>query len=152
VEDLDRLKALEDRLQALADRKAIEDCVCRYKCEAEADLLRRVLAGEEPSTYSRAGMQMDLQDGRVLRELTDFESTVVSACKIEGSTATAESLRIGIYASLSDAQRHVIGLKLKDVLELHSQNWRVISRHIQLQANIVGADAPAQTSIQPMLN
>lgn len=150
--DLDRLQALEDRLQALADRKAIEDSVCRYKSEAEADLLRRVLTGDEPSSDNINELPLDLRDGRVLDELTDFESTFVSTCKIEGSTATAESLRIGIYASLSDTRRYVIGLNLKDVLELRSLNWRVVSRHIQLRASIVGADVPGQILTQRMLN
>jgi hypothetical protein len=152
VEDLERLKALEDRIQALADRKAIEECVCRHKSGAEADLVRRILTGDEPAISSIGELRIDLRDGRVLEELTDFESTVVSTCKIDGSTATTESLRISIYASLSDTRRYVIGLNLKDVLELRSLNWRVVSRHIQLQASIVGADVPSQTLMQQTIN
>lgn len=140
----DRLAALEGQLQELKDRSAIEDCARRYNGDAEASLVRRILTSDIVGEPWDGGHSPNLAGEIDLSFISiEFETTALGNCVIEGQSATAESVRIGIYFSRLSDRRHVVSLRLRDVLKRTENGWEVVARTAALQAALLAERSPA---------
>jgi hypothetical protein len=133
----DRLAALEARLQDLTDRQAIVQCAQQHNGSAEASLIWPIL------TCDIADGSLDAADFAVPEGVIDtsdfsieFQTTTVVDCAIDGQSATAQSIRIGIYVSQFSDRRHVVGLRLEDVLKRAENGWEIVSRTAALEATL----------------
>lgn len=142
----DRLAALEAKMQELADRQAIFDCIKRnsrgndrfdvdlvtssYHADGLHELGRKQISGREYGEHAN----------RVHGGLFDanLHNVTMHMCEIDGDVAHAESYSLGVFLDKGGETGRMLAGRYLDRLEKRDGEWRIALRRATVEIAIEG--------------
>jgi len=142
----DRLQELERKLQYLADRQEILDCVIRNSRGNDRFDAQLVSSSYHPDAWHELGHQRI--PGREYGEHANaahsaicdvnLHNVTMQSCEIDGDVAHAESYVIGLFADKGAENSRMLAGRYLDRLERRDGTWRIALRRATVEVVMEG--------------
>lgn len=142
----DRIAALERKVQYLADRQQILDCVTRTARGNDRFDVELICSGyhsdglHEIGNSAIPGVQYGDHANRAHRDLCErnLHNVTMQICEIDGDTAHAESYVIGLFLDKDCRNSRILAGRYIDRLERRDGEWRIVVRRATVEVNLEG--------------
>jgi hypothetical protein len=156
MNDDERLAALERKLQYLADRQEILDCIVRtsrgndrfdeqrisgsYHADALHDLGRKLIAGRDYGAHANHAHEAICD--------VNLHNVTMHACEIDGDVAHAESYVMGLFLDKGRETARVLAGRYIDRLEKRDGRWGIVLRRATVEIPLEGkATLPSRNTV-----
>jgi hypothetical protein len=145
----DRLAELERRVQYLADRQEILDCITRnsrgndrfdaemvansYHADGFHEIGRNVIPGP------KYGEHANNAHGSIFEQ--NLHHVTMHTCEIDGDVAHAESYVIGLFLNKGMQASRILSGRYIDRLEKRAGEWRIVIRRATVEVILEGTAA-----------